>query len=1783
MKRLIRTILVLMGPMIGTRAAEYTVTETADQTDPTYPGYRITEVASPGTTLASGDTVTVNLDTGGGGGFWQFILVTFATPNYPATIPEFIVYSSDDVLDMSEIYVDGQTSYWGRIFHRPMVNQAMYIARYSDDPGYSGRVSGNLTLKLKGITPQWTVSVQGFYRVPSEDDLAAPTVTLDSPDVPFDEETRDAAVLAGDTITMRATPGAGTISRVEFYDNEVHVGDGSYDAGSGKWLYTLSNLDPGRHFLRARPIDAQGRSSFSAELLLDVRWFQARVSFQPGGSPAPPSGYLIDQGATFAQQEGQIDGGSPTDGRWVWNFGWDRDLPTGQLVANGLDNDVRFDTYARMRASSGYRHKWEMRVPPGRYKVQLVVGDSSYGAERYNLKIEDQAFEVLTVKQPEPRTGWHDERVGGLIDVTDGLLTIEDMGGDRYPKLNFIEVDQISSDNVSGDRLINEYFRGSGNMWIEVIPLTQQRGLAHSSSDAVNRLFGTETRVCYDQEHTGSLVSKGGLKNGDDWWTIPGSNPLGYFGSQLGGSPLYVGQGYSFSVVPLYLDTTTTPQFRIQVYDRKTLDHAGTIGMPIGDINIVDPGNAQWQQRFREGLTKRFEGFDLVTDVALSLDAIEYRTLPSWILTHRASSDKYLYVVESKSWATNNFSKSFSRVATSDLTSLGDPAYSLLYAMGFESSPVLTSDFSKPCFTGRPVPPHYYGESIQEIAAKSVAALTSSSTTLAFGQTTDLKDITDIGDTRLDPFKKIGDPDVSPGAGDAWEQSPGTPELRRHTLLTEFIEKRRRDPLALVNFVFNEIELSDAISYNQGYDDDPAIDLGGVQRSALGTFLERQGSPMEQCALLVYFLRSAGIPAGYVSTTRNNLLMDSAVVGRMLRVNIGRYQNVPGLVPLNYPWVVALIDPDGPGGNPGRWVHLFPWIKDTKTTEGFDLYGRMPEAYNNAWKWVYQYFQGNPEVLPFQIVEKRLDLTQPVIKRVYGNSEIPGQVEAPLPPEYGDVEGMADFDQPAVLWPRFVQWKLRESGSNVGLEDMGIRSLNRSRYYSRWEDCPTPTQVGGDFKVIAALNEIPRVFDVIRYEITGNTGTLIDSKELQVCDIVNRKMYAEHYNDDVRLTMAPYDALSGTVSATHTWALRDPLDFGQGYDRFVSTVEDPGGILDVRITHKRHRNNTSIRNTAKYWWWTDFIDFYGDSLWAAYKNSYFEQNTLVQGLEYSDSNELEKGIYSLCVNVGRVTKEMLNAHLYELRAFEEAHKDHISSGDSWTPLPEDWDVLRGTKTYLMGMSYWEYMSRYKRQLADLHKVVEASDYGHLFAGLDYREEFSAPVLPKIDIYRSSTFGYLYNASPQPRIRRPAEDVAQDYNHLVGCQGSAYEHGVINKYYGQLGAISTMRLFHLAKDRGHQLVEIRQDNWENWVTTYGNRMVGHDVAGVPPAHISSVPFFSSKIEEYFTDWDYASYPFRRLYLTPSFYKYYDQGAVRLVSLGLAPIPSVGRMGGLIYDEFAGYSLNLQWTEGGSVSVDPGSTRYFNNQSVTLRATPVSQHWKFDHWGGDASGTNDTVTVIMNASKSVTAYFVRKSYTVTLQVNPSGVGGIIVDGSGPYSGGSLTVPSEAVIEVEAVVASGQKDYYAFTGWSGSISGTDNPKNLTVNGNRSITANFSRRLPPVAGLRNMNGLDAAYGAAIQARAPDSQAGIPAGFEFTNSEIAGAVIRYGRVTNPTAPQDEWEVTAWTALVSSFEPGYWYNTPINTSVHPPRGTLPRGVWYGVKIGKTGWPDSVLKFVETWD
>lgn len=133
--------------------------------------------------------------------------------------------------------------------------------------------------------------------------------------------------------------------------------------------------------------------------------------------------------------------------------------------------------------------------------------------------------------------------------------------------------------------------------------------------------------------------------------------------------------------------------------------------------------------------------------------------------------------------------------------------------------------------------------------------------------------------------------------------------------------------------------------------------------------------------------------------------------------------------------------------------------------------------------------------------------------------------------------------------------------------------------------------------------------------------------------------------------------------------------------------------------------------------------------------------------------------------------------------------------------------------------------------------------------------------------------------------------------------------------------------------------------------------------------------------------------------------------------------------------------------GQGSVSPSSGTFSEGNAVTLTASPASG-WRFDHWGGDASGSQQSITMTMNYNKTVTAYFTKIQYSLSTSVSPSASGSI-----SPIGG---TFDAGTKVTLTATPASG----WRFDHWSGGAYGTSNTVTMTMDSSKSATAHF---VPP------------------------------------------------------------------------------------------------------------------------
>ncbi|QQS04523.1 MAG: hypothetical protein IPK50_19895 [Fibrobacterota bacterium] len=143
----------------------------------------------------------------------------------------------------------------------------------------------------------------------------------------------------------------------------------------------------------------------------------------------------------------------------------------------------------------------------------------------------------------------------------------------------------------------------------------------------------------------------------------------------------------------------------------------------------------------------------------------------------------------------------------------------------------------------------------------------------------------------------------------------------------------------------------------------------------------------------------------------------------------------------------------------------------------------------------------------------------------------------------------------------------------------------------------------------------------------------------------------------------------------------------------------------------------------------------------------------------------------------------------------------------------------------------------------------------------------------------------------------------------------------------------------------------------------------------------------------------------------------------------------------------YTLSVTATNGGSVSVNPTGTSFASGTAVKLKATPQTG-FVFTGWSGGATGSKDTLTVVMNAAMNITANFSQiKKYN--LQINNATGGTITATPSG------TSFDSGTVVKLKATVQTG----YEFTNWTSSVSGNKDTSTLIMNGDKQVSAVFTK----------------------------------------------------------------------------------------------------------------------------
>jgi hypothetical protein len=142
--------------------------------------------------------------------------------------------------------------------------------------------------------------------------------------------------------------------------------------------------------------------------------------------------------------------------------------------------------------------------------------------------------------------------------------------------------------------------------------------------------------------------------------------------------------------------------------------------------------------------------------------------------------------------------------------------------------------------------------------------------------------------------------------------------------------------------------------------------------------------------------------------------------------------------------------------------------------------------------------------------------------------------------------------------------------------------------------------------------------------------------------------------------------------------------------------------------------------------------------------------------------------------------------------------------------------------------------------------------------------------------------------------------------------------------------------------------------------------------------------------------------------------------------------------------AQYALSTSVTPDNTGTVTPSGGVYDDGTSLALTAQP-SSGYIFDCWIGDAHGSTNPVTIIMDSDKDITAYF-RAQYALSTSVTPDNTG-TVTPSSGVYIDGTrITLTAEPVAG------------YSFDYWSGDVTGEENPVTVVMDGDISVIAHFA-----------------------------------------------------------------------------------------------------------------------------
>jgi uncharacterized repeat protein (TIGR02543 family) len=114
--------------------------------------------------------------------------------------------------------------------------------------------------------------------------------------------------------------------------------------------------------------------------------------------------------------------------------------------------------------------------------------------------------------------------------------------------------------------------------------------------------------------------------------------------------------------------------------------------------------------------------------------------------------------------------------------------------------------------------------------------------------------------------------------------------------------------------------------------------------------------------------------------------------------------------------------------------------------------------------------------------------------------------------------------------------------------------------------------------------------------------------------------------------------------------------------------------------------------------------------------------------------------------------------------------------------------------------------------------------------------------------------------------------------------------------------------------------------------------------------------------------------------------------------------------------------------------------------------------FTGWTGSETNTNQTISLTMDGTKSVTANYMADPVTYSLSVKSTGTAGVVITSSTGHGGTTdytKTLVEGMLVSLTAPATAGGK---TFTGWTGAVASSSATISLTMDSAKSVTANYT-----------------------------------------------------------------------------------------------------------------------------